>query len=180
MFLLLYGSLILEPFDESDSSLWTPPITHRYWNRWVPWALQFGDVETLARSHNGGTSYHRAPKTKRYWSKVRAFLYAGALLLCQQTHTKTLSEAFSEIASTGAGASKLLQTPTIPTRELPLQDKHDKQEHESRFTFCMCFLLDVVFTIQTKQVGQNKTNIPVCPRTRHLKTTRNGIFVVSQ
>eukprot|EP00959_Pyramimonas_sp_CCMP1952_P131771 2754979-Pyramimonas_sp.AAC.1 len=43
---------------------------HRYMRRWVPWAVQFADLETLARSHNGGTSYFRAPKTKRYWGKV--------------------------------------------------------------------------------------------------------------
>jgi hypothetical protein len=43
----------------------------RYMRRWVPWALQFGDVETLARAHNGGPSYFRAPKTSNYWRKVR-------------------------------------------------------------------------------------------------------------
>jgi hypothetical protein len=42
----------------------------RYMRRWVPWALQFGDIETLARAHNGGPSYYRAPKTSNYWRKV--------------------------------------------------------------------------------------------------------------
>jgi hypothetical protein len=42
----------------------------RYMRRWVPWALQFGDVETLARAHNGGPGWSRAPKTSNYWRKV--------------------------------------------------------------------------------------------------------------
>jgi len=42
----------------------------RYMRRWVPWALQFGDLETLARTHNGGPAYFRAPKTARYWRKI--------------------------------------------------------------------------------------------------------------
>ena len=43
----------------------------RFWIRYVPWALLFGDVETLARAHNGGPKYHKAMKTARYWKKVK-------------------------------------------------------------------------------------------------------------
>ena len=46
----------------------------KYWMRWCPWALKFGDLETLARVHNGGPSYHLAPKTRKYWKKVKGEL----------------------------------------------------------------------------------------------------------
>mmetsp|Transcript_10378 Transcript_10378/g.26340 ORF Transcript_10378/g.26340 Transcript_10378/m.26340 type:complete len:342 (-) Transcript_10378:770-1795(-) len=43
----------------------------RYWMRWCPWALAFGDTEALARTHNGGPSFQKAVKTARYWRKVQ-------------------------------------------------------------------------------------------------------------
>lgn len=42
----------------------------RYWLRYCPWALQFGDLEHLARTHNGGPGWNRAFKTGRYWRKA--------------------------------------------------------------------------------------------------------------
>ena len=42
----------------------------KYWMRYVPWALHFGDHEALARTHNGGPNWTKS-KTKRYWRKVR-------------------------------------------------------------------------------------------------------------
>ncbi|KAG6541624.1 hypothetical protein Mapa_017017 [Marchantia paleacea] len=42
-----------------------------YWLRWCPWALEFGDLETLARTHNGGPQYWQFISTSRYWRKVR-------------------------------------------------------------------------------------------------------------
>merc|ERR1711907_382306 len=44
--------------------------------RWCPWALQFGDIEALARTHNGGPKYHKAFKTARYWRKIRGEMNA--------------------------------------------------------------------------------------------------------
>ncbi|BBN14129.1 hypothetical protein MPTK1_6g09090 [Marchantia polymorpha subsp. ruderalis] len=42
-----------------------------YWLRWCPWALEFGDLETLARTHNGGPQFWQFLSTSRYWRKVR-------------------------------------------------------------------------------------------------------------
>eukprot|EP00898_Chlorokybus_atmophyticus_P009104 jgi/Chlat1/9195/Chrsp97S08462 len=42
----------------------------RYWLRYCPMALEFGDYETLARTHNGGPDFWRAVKTNTYWRKV--------------------------------------------------------------------------------------------------------------
>lgn len=47
----------------------------RYMQRWVPWALQYGCIDTLARSHNGGPSYYSAPKTAVYWRKVKSAMF---------------------------------------------------------------------------------------------------------
>ncbi|QDZ25955.1 hypothetical protein HOP50_20g85040 [Chloropicon primus] len=49
----------------------------RYWSRWCPWALQFLDLEALARAHNGGPRYTMQLKTARYWRKVRESLGEG-------------------------------------------------------------------------------------------------------
>jgi hypothetical protein len=38
-----------------------------YWLRYCPWALEFGDWETLARTHNGGPCYWHHFSTTRYW-----------------------------------------------------------------------------------------------------------------
>lgn len=38
-----------------------------YWLRYCPWALEFGDWETLARTHNGGPCYWHSFSTTRYW-----------------------------------------------------------------------------------------------------------------
>ena len=45
--------------------------TIRYWMRYYPWALQFGDWETLARTHNGGPAFWNTSKTRVYWFKTR-------------------------------------------------------------------------------------------------------------
>ncbi|KAL2620765.1 hypothetical protein R1flu_000970 [Riccia fluitans] len=42
-----------------------------YWLRWCPWALEFGDLEALARTHNGGPQYWQFLSTTTYWKKVR-------------------------------------------------------------------------------------------------------------
>ncbi|XP_024375858.1 uncharacterized protein [Physcomitrium patens] len=42
-----------------------------YWLRYCPWALEFGDWETLARTHNGGPCYWHHFSTTRYWRRVK-------------------------------------------------------------------------------------------------------------
>ena len=58
------------------------PIILGYWRRYCPRALAGGDLQTLARTHNGGPKWHATPKrraaTAEYWRKVRAAMAAGA------------------------------------------------------------------------------------------------------
>eukprot|EP01018_Ginkgo_biloba_P005447 Gb_21163 [translate_table: standard] len=42
-----------------------------YWLRYCPWALEFDDFETLARTHNGGPQFWHYLSTTRYWNRVR-------------------------------------------------------------------------------------------------------------
>ncbi|XP_024520083.1 uncharacterized protein LOC9662026 isoform X1 [Selaginella moellendorffii] len=41
-----------------------------YWLRYCPWSLEFDDLETLARTHNGGPQWWFHMATIRYWRKV--------------------------------------------------------------------------------------------------------------
>jgi hypothetical protein len=58
------------------------PIILGYWRRYCPRALAGGDLQTLARTHNGGPKWNTTPKrraaTAVYWRKVRAAMAAGA------------------------------------------------------------------------------------------------------
>ncbi|KAJ7568195.1 hypothetical protein O6H91_01G022700 [Diphasiastrum complanatum] len=45
-----------------------------YWLHYCPWALEFNDLETLARTHNGGPQFWHHLSTRRYWRKVRKAL----------------------------------------------------------------------------------------------------------
>jgi hypothetical protein len=47
-------------------------VTKMYWKRYAPEAYRRGDVETLARIHNGGPKGHRKTATKPYWTKVQS------------------------------------------------------------------------------------------------------------
>ena len=52
-----------------------------YWRRYCPAALAAGDMQTLARVHNGGpkwTKGKRRAATANYWRKVQAVMEAGA------------------------------------------------------------------------------------------------------
>ena len=42
-----------------------------YWRRHAARALATGDVEALARVHNGGPNGHKRPATATYWQKVQ-------------------------------------------------------------------------------------------------------------
>lgn len=43
----------------------------KYWLRYCPWALEFSDFETLARTHNGGPQFWQFLSTTHYWKRVR-------------------------------------------------------------------------------------------------------------
>ena len=46
-------------------------VMRSYWERYCPRALARGDLETLARVHNGGALGARKRSTVAYWHKVR-------------------------------------------------------------------------------------------------------------
>lgn len=47
-------------------------VIKNYWKRYAPQAYKYGDVQTLARIHNGGPRGHMKPQTIKYWKKVHA------------------------------------------------------------------------------------------------------------
>ena len=49
-------------------------VVAAYLKRYAPAAYASGDVETLARIHNGGPRGATKPQTKSYAAKVRAFI----------------------------------------------------------------------------------------------------------
>jgi len=49
-------------------------VATAYLKRHAPAAWKAGDVETLARVHNGGPKGHLKPATKSYAAKVKAFI----------------------------------------------------------------------------------------------------------
>eukprot|EP00245_Coleochaete_scutata_P005105 TRINITY_DN18398_c0_g1_i1.p1 TRINITY_DN18398_c0_g1~~TRINITY_DN18398_c0_g1_i1.p1 ORF type:complete len:345 (-),score=69.11 TRINITY_DN18398_c0_g1_i1:389-1423(-) len=94
-----------------------------YWLRYCPWALEFGDLETLARTHNGGPSYWRAVKTSRYWRRVR-----NALLRYGPRPQQTTELTWSGLGASpsNSGVFKLFE------KQLPLPapfcDGHDNDQ----------------------------------------------------
>jgi len=46
-------------------------VVRAYWQRYCPGAVERGDMETLARVHNGGPAGARKSATLAYWHKVR-------------------------------------------------------------------------------------------------------------
>lgn len=47
------------------------PVILGYWRRYAPKALAAGDLETLARVHNGGPAGAKNPATADYWLRVK-------------------------------------------------------------------------------------------------------------
>ena len=60
-----------EPYTRCEEVPHAEETAVRWWMTHVPWALEFGDLEAMARSHNGGPHFSKAHKTGRYWQKVR-------------------------------------------------------------------------------------------------------------
>ena len=60
------------------SRCWEPEysreIVVKYWERYCPKALSKGDLETLARTHNGGPQGGHSMRTLKYWWRVQAEL----------------------------------------------------------------------------------------------------------
>jgi len=58
-------------FRDTASRTVSRQVVLRYWSRYCPKALERGDLETLARVHNGGPAGHRVRATRSYWHNVR-------------------------------------------------------------------------------------------------------------
>lgn len=71
----------------------------KYWMRWCPWALQFGDTEALARAHNGGPKYHKAFKTARYWRKIEKEMDRVDVALSADKRSSARASAYDHFVS---------------------------------------------------------------------------------
>lgn len=59
-------------YDQVRDRAYARRVVRAWWRRHCPAALAAGDLERLARCHNGGPAGHRKPATRAYWGKVRA------------------------------------------------------------------------------------------------------------
>jgi len=64
-------SRVAGPYERVDDLLYARRVAQAYLKRYAPQAYLNGDVETLARIHNGGPHGALNPKTKAYWRRVR-------------------------------------------------------------------------------------------------------------
>ncbi len=53
-----------------------------YWAKYCPEALKGGNVEILARMHNGGPNGHTHSQTLAYWRRIQPCLYAKMAKHC--------------------------------------------------------------------------------------------------
>lgn len=58
------------PYERVADLAYARRVATAYFKRYAPAAWAAGDVETLARVHNGGPRGHLKPATKRYGAKV--------------------------------------------------------------------------------------------------------------
>lgn len=49
-------------------------VIHTYWRRYVPKAYADGNIEILARTHNGGLLGSKRKKTIKYWNDIKTIL----------------------------------------------------------------------------------------------------------
>ena len=50
---------------------WTEQLMHYYMLRYCPKALASGDLETIAKIHNGGPAGAKKSATAKYWAKIK-------------------------------------------------------------------------------------------------------------
>lgn len=58
-------------YDQVRDPAYAERVMLAYWRRHCPDALARGDLETLARVHNGGPAGARKPATMRYWLRIK-------------------------------------------------------------------------------------------------------------
>lgn len=63
-------SRVSGPYERVADLAYARRVATAYFKRYAPAAWAAGDVETLARIHNGGPRGHLKPATKRYGAKV--------------------------------------------------------------------------------------------------------------
>jgi hypothetical protein len=63
-------SRVSGPYERLADLAYSRRVATAYFKRYAPAAWAAGDVETLARIHNGGPRGHLKPATKRYGAKV--------------------------------------------------------------------------------------------------------------
>jgi len=64
-------SRVSGPYERVDDLAYARRVAQAYLKRYAPQAYLNGDVETLARIHNGGPHGALKPQTKAYWYRVR-------------------------------------------------------------------------------------------------------------
>jgi hypothetical protein len=64
-------SRVAGPYERVDDLAYSRRVVEAYLKRYAPQAYLNGDVETLARVHNGGPHGALKPQTKAYAAKVR-------------------------------------------------------------------------------------------------------------
>lgn len=61
-------------YDQVQGREYARRVAIAYWRRYSPGALARGDLQRLARIHNGGPAGWRYPATWSYWMKVKRHL----------------------------------------------------------------------------------------------------------
>jgi hypothetical protein len=64
-------SRVAGAYEQVDDLAYSRKVVTAYLKRYAPKAWAAGDVETLARIHNGGPRGHSKPQTKAYAERVR-------------------------------------------------------------------------------------------------------------
>jgi hypothetical protein len=64
-------SRVAGAYEQVDDLAYSRKVVTAYLKRYAPKAWAAGDVETLARVHNGGPRGHLKPQTKAYAERVR-------------------------------------------------------------------------------------------------------------
>jgi hypothetical protein len=87
-------------------------VVMAYWRRYCPRELAQGEVEVLARVHNGGPEGYRKSSTLKFWRKVETELQRAR--------------------------SKALPTPALPTPAAPRPTPKSKHSNDSapKLEFC--------------------------------------------
>ncbi len=68
-------SRVAGAYEQVDDLAYSRKVVTAYLKRYAPKAWAAGDIETLARIHNGGPRGHLKPQTKAYAERVRRAMH---------------------------------------------------------------------------------------------------------